>query len=273
MHKLKHPTVPDDWESAVREHCKTYLPASQKTETRRWQAFRDIHDAALKAAQCSLQKNQHHICAYCEMSTEHNNHQIEHFFPKSQTSEASDLTFMFSNFLLCCKGGTNKFSSCGWAYCETPSAKENHTCGESKKDINPRNACLNPYELPDFCIFTFKYVVDEGIYLVPNNEKCRLAGISEEIISSTIDILNLNCYRLRMCRDSVWDEISNQVMKIKSEYLQKTTKKSRISEKIRTPQKLKELVKSHLKKRHPLHTTAFLCIKHLLPHLLPMKFR
>lgn len=274
MHKLNLPIEPSEWSSAVVAHCQAYPPASGKTEGTRWKAFCNTKSAAFKAAQIVLQKNQHEICAYCEMSTKYQNHQIEHFIPKCRSSQQCDHTFDFSNFLLCCKGGTYPFfTKLPGSYSTDPSAIKNHTCGDSKKDIDPSGVCLNPYEIPNYCLFTHKGTIDDGLQFIQNKEACARAGIPVGLVESTIKTLNLNCLRLSKSRENAWDEISQQIHNIKNEHLKKTTRKSRISARQRIPQRLKELVKKHLKKNNPLYTTAFLCIKRLLPEMLPVKLR
>ena len=254
MHKLDAPKEPEIWQAAVASHTTDYPKYGDKTEGERWTAFCSQHREAYAAAKEALSKEQRHTCAYCEISTIKNNYQIEHYIPKSTISADTDYTFLFSNFLLCCRGGANEHCKERGSYDENPNAKANHSCGDHKGATDPNNCCLNPYDLPSFSIFKAALTLD-GIALAPDKSACKRAGIPTQLVESTCKLLNLNCPRLCRIRKQTWDEIKQQI--------DATT----------TEDDLKKLVAKNLRKNIPFFTTALLCLSDEDPDLIPKSLR
>jgi len=129
-----------------------------------------------------------------------------------------DWTLDFSNFLLCCKGGTNRYSPRPDEYSTDPSADANFSCGEKKGDINPDGVLLNPYVLPEAPIFSARYHPDERLELSVDQDACQRESVDPAHAQSTLDILGLNCPRLMRNRGKVWrsmlDELEGEIAEL-----------------------------------------------------------
>lgn len=250
MHRLSRPVTPSEFTEAVATLLPDYPPAASENENTRWNALRDQHPAAYKAVSAALEENQDGICAYCEIALRNNNRQVEHFIPKSYTTPDSDLTFDFSNMVLCCFGGTNKHSCIDGEFSDDPSAKANHSCGEYRKDKHPSDCCLNPYDLPEFPLFRATLEMT-GIGFAPDENACRRAGISVELVQSTLEFLNLNCPRLARRRNIVWKELEEELASTEAE------------------DDLADIAQSYLCADPPaFYTTKLLCLADAMPHLI-----
>ena len=204
MRKLNRPQAPDEFIRAYEEFIKTYPPASpERTENVRWEEWKSTHGDAYKQTIDCLWKNQQGLCAYCEVKLTLTNKEIEHFIPKSRTTSTQDWTINFSNYVLSCKGNSNKHSK---FYSDDPSPKANLTCGSKKGDLDPFGCLFNPYELPTFPVIK-EYYDDEGLSFIPDKTACQKASIDPLIIQSTIDTLGLNCPNLKRRRKAVWDTL------------------------------------------------------------------
>lgn len=265
MRKLLRPHEPD----AFTQGAGTFKAANPCTgltpEGRRWNAFRNEQQAAYSAARELLCDNQQGLCAYCEICLEGTNQQIEHFVPKVLSSPPQDWTLEFSNLLLCCKGGTNKYSSRDEEYSTVPSANANQSCGEKKGGADPRGRLLNPYELPVRPIVTVDYR-DEGLFFVPDEEACRQEKIDAILVENTLEALGLNCPRLVRSRKAVWksltEEIEMDVYSVKDIYALENVYG-------RSESELIDIAKNHLCPRNgclqSYVTTRLLCLADDLP--------
>jgi len=254
MHKLDRPTKPNNFDSTISDLLSEYPPAGTRPETTRWNAFRDT--PAYTDTRKALYDNQKGTCAYCEISLSENNQQIEHFTPKSKTTKTNDLTYSFENYILSCKGGTNHFSRNPDEFLSSSLPKDNHTCGESKKDEDPTNRCLNPYELPAFPLVKER-LTEDGISFSADINACRRANINIDIVKETIKILNLNCTRLSKARMKVWQAVQEEI-----DYaftFPKTLQKD----------ELESIANTYIQQGKPFYTTALLCLADEMPQLIP----
>jgi uncharacterized protein (TIGR02646 family) len=193
----------------VAEFTRNNPRDAYSTETARWQAFRDT--PGYKAARDALEQTQHRLCAYCEIALSPNNRQIEHIQPKSRTADGHDHTLEFSNYLLCCKGGTHRHGSVSAGeFSDNSSIKRDLSCGQKKAATNPDGVCLNPYALPDFPVFTI-IPTSEGIEFGVDASACARAGIDPGLVEKTLEVLGLNCPRLCKRRQAVWDELKKEI--------------------------------------------------------------
>jgi uncharacterized protein (TIGR02646 family) len=186
-----------------------YHSETVRNEGRLWQAFRDTK--GYKAAVEVLKENQHNLCSYCETKLNENNRQIEHFKPKSRSDRQINYTFDYSNLMLCFLGGTNITGSRS----ESASIRGGHSCGQKKRDRNPHNVCLNPYNLPNFPFFKLAAVDGDKIIFQSDEVNCKRAGIKAEIADSTIECLGLNCNRLAKKRYLIWESVSEELEEIR----------------------------------------------------------
>lgn len=257
MHKLERPQAPNAYTTRITQFLKDYPPATGKpTETERWEAWKNECQDAYTAVINSLHKNQFGLCAFCEVTLSDTNRQIEHFMPKSLTTASHDWTMDFSNYTLACKGNENKHTK--W-YSANPSHKANMCCGHKKDNIDPTGRICNPYELPPYPVVKADYR-DEGLWFVPDVEACQKAGISPELVASTLELLGLNCPNLLRRRKEAWDEVLKDMSDVFSQQPENQQ------------QALQEVAENHI---FPLHgelaafyTTRLLCLASDLPELI-----
>lgn len=140
--------------------------------------YADIDHNTKNAIKRSLLNEQGHICCYCEMELEENNHHIEHLKPQSQFQ---NLATNYANMLCSCQ--INKQGK------QTP----NH-CGISKDNWYEEGLFVSP--LDQDCEARFKY--SENGKILPSVENDKAAHI-------TIEILNLNNPAIINLRKAVID--------------------------------------------------------------------
>lgn len=208
MHKLVPPQAPDVFAKGVAAFILN--GGSRLAPNRRWEAFRNEQPEAYKAARDQLYGNQAGLCAYCEIKLATNNQQIEHIIPKSMSLPDRDYTFEFSNFLLCCRGGTNTSSPRPDEYSTDPSLAVNRSCGE-KKGAYFGSDFISPCHLPAIPVFELHYHPDDGVSFKVDPEVCAQHAIDPEKIEKTMDILGLNCPRLKRNRKVVWNMIQAEL--------------------------------------------------------------
>jgi uncharacterized protein (TIGR02646 family) len=169
-----------------------------------WNAFRG--DPAYKDCLDALRTAQSGVCGYCEqraITTPIGTRveQIEHVEPKSVQNAR---TLDFSNFLLCCSGGST----------QTPTDPGHHyvhgneSCGQSKGNaLLP--AAMDPRRWPPHFRLT-DTTVDGRLQV--REEACTRLGISTadagNVINST---LNLNCDRLRRAREKTVQRVQELI--------------------------------------------------------------
>lgn len=162
------------------------------------------------------------LCAYCEIVIRDNNPlkcRVEHFHPKSDvTLPLINWALSWQNMLGVCNGGSNPHVS-------TPGfhlvpLKQNLSC-DAHKDQQIQTGVLplicegwilNPLEVRSFpCLFKINKF--DG-HLEPDPIACQAAApwpgnrhaTVDELVQHTIDMLNLNCDRLKKSRLAlIWD--------------------------------------------------------------------
>ncbi|UQZ88244.1 TIGR02646 family protein [Deltaproteobacteria bacterium Smac51] len=212
MRRLSSCDEPETFTQARDDFVELNPHAPHVLEKDRWKKFKSAHSQGYAAAQGALLANQYGLCAYCEADIKKPEWQIEHFKPKSETTQDVDLTFDFSNFLLCCQGGTDD------------AQRKNHSCGQSKRNTNPVGNILNPYELPYAPIVEvttskpnygdYDNQPDfDGLFFKVNEEACKVANIDIKLLKSTIKYLHLNCPRLARRRIEIWRQLEQEIKK------------------------------------------------------------
>lgn len=215
MRKLNRPVLLPEWREAMSRFLAEYPPdMSIRTETKRWELFKDEQQEAYKAIRTALEQNQQGLCAFCETALSDTNRQIEHFIPKMLTSPLEEWTINFENYTLACKGNENRYHA---DYSDDPSHNANLTCGARKGNLDPRGTICNPYELPDEPVFHAAYQED-GLKYEPDEEVCLKHNIDPKLVKSTIDHLGLNSPNLMRRRKNVWDSLLKEEEEIYKRY-------------------------------------------------------
>lgn len=181
-------------------------------EERDWNVFKNYQDYkndnnqnADKELINALIERQHGLCAYCEIDLIETDSQVEHFHPKSDTSDSSiNWTFKITNLFAACKGGTAK--NLFGENTRFPvrkrfrkSTKKNRSCGEYKGNQIPGVDIdiLKPSELPATPPL---FSISRNGAIRVNDNNCRIAEIDPVKVENTIRELNLNCDRLNDAR-------------------------------------------------------------------------
>lgn len=177
-----------------------------------WEDFRRNRNR-YKESLNQLFADQHKLCAYCEreIHADDDNHRIEHFHPKSDTSTEHNWALDWNNMLAVCIGGESKEDKKAHKLPKNLScdSHKNHLCNDPKiaeKLAGYANTCLlNPLDLPHL-VNLFCCDITNG-HLSPDIEACRLAGVNVCKLACTIHAFNLNCNRLAKARLNVSDDI------------------------------------------------------------------
>ena len=125
-----------------------------------WEEFRSHHaGASLRELRATLLRNQHGLCAYCEIEIEEPNRQIEHVVPRSDAAVGKQRALDISNMLVCCLGRAKTVYGLREHeredYHREPVA-DNESCGHAKGNrndeafIDPRILPALPSEIPSF---------------------------------------------------------------------------------------------------------------------------
>ena len=165
-----------------------------------WEEFRS-HDAgaSLRELRGTLARNQHGLCAYCEIELKEPRLQIEHVIPRSGDAAGEQRALDIANMVACCMGGTVRVASRQGQerddHFRTP-VRDNMSCGQAKGNRRDE-AFLDPRELPEYP--SLVRVRDNGLLEVDDGA-CQAAGVLLHRVGRTIEILNLNAERLRLAR-------------------------------------------------------------------------
>ena len=98
MWKLNRPALLPEWREAMSRFLAEYPPDTHiRTETERWELFKNEQQEAYKAIRTALEQNQQGLCAFCETALSYTNRQIEHFIPKMLTSPLEEIYKRYDN--------------------------------------------------------------------------------------------------------------------------------------------------------------------------------
>lgn len=155
-----------------------------------------------------LGRVQHGLCAYCEINIlDAAPFQIEHFLPKSGDNRRH---LDFTNLLACCNGVASQNRLPPYRWYSSYTAKSAHCCGQAKGNKEPgAHFLLDPRTLP-LSPRLVKVNATTG-FLEAEPAHCAQVGISSTALSATIDLLGLNCARLRFARKTVLDELDEDL--------------------------------------------------------------
>lgn len=258
MHKLSRPAPPASWHDCLKALREAEPVKTGRSESTRWGVFRNEHRSTYDETVDTLAACQHGLCAYCEIKVSRINRQIEHIQPKKNSTPENDFTFTFSNFAMCCNGGTVSYCKDDGAFSDDPDKKTNISCGAKKGDKEP---CLNPYTLPEYSLFRAQAdTTNELLSFSVDEDACAKATIPAELAKGTITNLNLNCPRLSRARYGVWVTINKEIDEISEDPDLSEDEKD---------EEFMSLIKKHLSPDIQFYTTALLCICYQLPDLAP----
>lgn len=178
-----------------------------------WQIFHQRNKQGYRDIKKQLLKDQYGLCAYCEirikMAEEENqvdDFRVEHFHPKSLTSEGGHNYHLdWYNMLGVCHGGSQplvaeseqRYSPHKW----------NRTCDVPKGNKPIHNLILNPLRIPaDKRLFRYDSFTGE---MFVDKKSCPENLIKKA--KNTIRELNLNAPRLARLRKAVIDELTGQL--------------------------------------------------------------
>ena len=165
-----------------------------------WDEFCSHHaGASLREIRATLLRNQHGLCAYCEIDIKEVSRQIEHVVPRSDAAVGGQRALDISNMLVCCLGGTKTVHELGEDeredYHRHP-VPDNTSCGQAKGNRNDE-AFIDPRTLP--ALPSLVRVGNDGLVEV-DTDACQTAGVGPDRAARTIEILNLNAERLQLAR-------------------------------------------------------------------------
>lgn len=187
-------------------------PAHEASST--WEGFKTAQ-AAYRQVLDSLADRQQGLCLYCEQCLVDasggflpNDYQVEHVLAKSGgVGRVLDWT----NLALACTGGTYPHHQDASRFMPGP----NKSCGQ-RKDSAELPPGTDPRKAP--LVDTLVEVAIDGS-LIANAANCAAAKIFDVDITSAINLLNLNCERLRMARQDRRDNISTWFVPLLAEIL------------------------------------------------------
>lgn len=175
-----------------------------------WDNFRKVKARRLPVQQ-QLLSDQGGLCAYCEIDLKAASGnaladlRVEHFHPKSDTTEGRNWHLDWQNLLAVCHGGSRADIVDSVERYTSP----DHSC-DVPKDGNDWDALiLNPLLLPAFPAL-FRYDRSTGAMGV-ELDNCRAIGIDTARAQATIDLLRLDSQRLRGLRKPVLDKLNEQL--------------------------------------------------------------
>lgn len=176
-----------------------------------WDQFKAEARQAYEQICATLESDQCGLCAYCEIAASKDLYtlQVEHVVAKSYRDSSCNWALHWPNMLAVCQGGA-QWARDNQRYLEPLPANmscdqhKNHLVNAGSLNDDSRGFVINPLELPAFPALVV--VLNDGS-LIPNPTACDAVVISPnrhpttlDLISKSIEVLNLNCYRLCQAR-------------------------------------------------------------------------
>ena len=156
-----------------------------------WEGFGShCSGASLRELRACLTRNQHGLCAYCEIEVKPlpGQSQIEHVVPRSEPARGKAKALDITNLVACCLGGSKRKSG---------SSRRPHrsglSCGQAKAELSDPDF-VDPRTLP-----TAPSLLSVGYdgRLEADAAACQSAGWRPARIRRTVAVSNLNTERLR----------------------------------------------------------------------------
>ena len=173
-----------------------------------WEEF-GAHNtgASRRELRNTLARNQHGLCAYCEIELSESRRQIEHVIPRSAGAVGNQRSLDAANMVACCMGGTVPAAGpeepdAGDHY-RTP-VRHNMSCGQAKGNRIDDNAFIDPRMLP--AVPSLMSVRHNGL-IEADDGACQTEGVAPDRVTRTIELLNLNAERLQLARTKWWNDL------------------------------------------------------------------
>ena len=169
-----------------------------------WEEFRS-HNAgtSYRELRDTLARNQHGLCAYCEIELRESRRQIEHVIPRSAEAAGNQGTLDVTNMVACCLGGTTKPGGSDAGDHHREPIRANMSCGQAKGNRHD-DTFIDPRDLP--AVPSLMRVRDNGLIEV-DDRACQDADVVPDHVTGTIETLNLNAERLRLAREKWRDAL------------------------------------------------------------------
>lgn len=185
-----------------------------------WEKFRDAR-TEYEETKKQVFRDQGDLCAYCETRLKEAgpaNQRLEHIHPKSDIADGSkNWALDWENIIGVCHGG----SATNDGHLERPSnlscdAYKDHFMNRQKLPPDCGGWLINPLHLPHLpCLFQFDLNNGE---LKPDREQCDKLQLDAnkntfDLVNKTIEMLNLNCDRLKAQRMEVLFDLNREKKK------------------------------------------------------------
>ena len=156
-----------------------------------WDEFCSHHaGASLRELRDTLARNQHELCAYCEIDIRQPPRQLEHVVPRSDAALGERKALDVANMVACCLGGTVRPPGpehAGEDRYRAPVGR-NMSCGQAKGNEND-GAFIDPRALAESpSVMT----VGRDGRIEADEAACQAARVVAEPVTRTIKILRLN---------------------------------------------------------------------------------
>jgi len=182
--------------------------------TATWEKFKNECQTGYKGVLQEIKNNQGGVCCYCEITFYddkgiRDDFRVEHFHPKSDTSNNKNWNLIWTNLLGCCHGGSDK--SVLGAKRFIPNKKHRHSDvlkGEKPWD----DEILNPlFEIPAFPPIFSVSLKDGEMSVLEKN--CDDAGVNITKAKNCLDAkkLNLNSPVLKEWRVEILEKLNEQI--------------------------------------------------------------
>lgn len=178
-----------------------------------WEHFRRRSRNGYKQVKECILRDQHGLCAYCEISiklaedeNEIDDFRVEHFYPKNATLEhGHNYHLDWRNLLGVCHGGSQpQVPDANWRY---SSLKRDRSCDVPKGGKEISEIILNPLKIPGD-VRLFRYAEYNGRMYVDEDSCPRELQAKAQ---STIRELNLNAPRLMRMRLEVIHKLEEEI--------------------------------------------------------------
>lgn len=243
--------------------CKSSEPSALTTYKKnfsdaKWESMRNDAEhggnMAYSACRETTSQDQGAICAYCECKIQHRDPlscRVEHFHDKSDAESGHNWSLEWTTMLAVCLGGERDGKAHPLPMNLSCDAHKNHIKNAGQFSI-PEGFILNPlYMYASPSLFDFDRATG---CLIPHVKICQDVAIegnkhatTQELVQHTIDILNLNCDRLKEERRKVLFHIEN-------------LKKAQRSANISPQQALPSIARQLFQTKWPAYFTTIRCI-------------
>lgn len=177
----------------------------------RWETFRNECRAGYEELIGALSDKQRNLCAFCEIELLPMDRHVEHWRPKSLSTIANNLTFVVSNLTASCE---NRSKAHWFADLQerggNPAPGPNESCGPFKGKDDPLGLVPRPYEPSAMPVDPPVFKVLRDGKLEVDENAANTAGLQGDKLYATLELLNLNCTRLKNARRAVIEALNHE---------------------------------------------------------------